>query len=353
MESLCCPSYLLFLFSESGEPKEGKLLMEKIDVPSNPGRLINAIASIGYDTEIALTDIMDNSIDAEASIVEVRLDPEPRAEEGDADTIHQYVIADDGFGMDDKTIISAFTLGTERKYRAHSLGKFGLGLKSAGLALASQICVVTKTAAMGKPLYAELSLPEVEETGRYQIGVGEPPEEMVELWKSRHGDAAHGTIVVLRNLNENQPAYASFLEYFKRYSSLVYHLFIERAKLNVFVNGTKLAATDPLFLAEAEKAGALSPESWDGRTPSKLFDLTAIDLAESVQCVVMATHLVHPPSFEGEGKRDEARERYGIEADPYTRRPRHGFYIYRNERIIATACRVIPSLLHPAGHGDV
>ena len=40
--------------------------MERVPVPIAPGRLINAVARIGYDPEVALTDLIDNSIDAES-----------------------------------------------------------------------------------------------------------------------------------------------------------------------------------------------------------------------------------------------------------------------------------------------
>jgi hypothetical protein len=123
--------------------------MEKVPVPAAPGRLIHAVANIGYDPEVALADLVDNSFDARARQIRVVLSQELQGERGETDTISQYLIADDGCGMDREALINAFTLGTRRVYLPHALGKFGLGLKSAGLSLGRQITLVSKTSETG------------------------------------------------------------------------------------------------------------------------------------------------------------------------------------------------------------
>src|SRR5258708_6991374 len=120
--------------------------MEKVAVKAAPGRLIVAVANIGYDPEVAICDIMDNSVDAGATWIRLQLDPLMQETEGETDTINTYIIADNGSGMDQDTLIEAFTLGSEREYSPHSLGKFGIGLKSAGLSLGNEIVVMTQKA---------------------------------------------------------------------------------------------------------------------------------------------------------------------------------------------------------------
>jgi len=315
--------------------------MKKIAVPSNPGRLINAVASMGYDMEVALTDLMDNSLDANASAIQVDLVVESHEEKGDSDTIKQYVIADNGTGMDQETLINAFTLGTIRDYLPHSLGKFGLGLKSAGLSLGDEIVIITKTTGMSEPMCAILSLAEVEESGKYEIDLGIPSGDTLDLWQKHRLTDSQGTVLAIRHLNDNQPSYAAFLKYFRSYTSLVYHLFMsdDTNPLSIGINGHDLASYDPLFMDEAKQNGLLQTDSWDGKTVHLLLDDTEVDLDGVAKSTITATHLVHPPSFEFEGKRDQMRDQYGIEADPYTRRQRHGFYVYRNRRIIVMAER--------------
>ncbi|WP_208108614.1 hypothetical protein, partial [Candidatus Thiosymbion oneisti] len=129
---------------------------------------------------------------------------------------------------------------------------------------------------------------------------------------------------------------------FARYCSNIYHLFLERTEdpLRISVNDEALKPIDPLFMSEAEEKGSLgNPGDWDGRSVRLLLNDKNLPLSEDVACTIAATHLVHPPTFEEEGKRDDVRDHYQIETDPYTRRARHGFFIYRNQRIIVQAER--------------
>ena len=317
--------------------------MEMVQVPAQPGRLINAVSRIGYDPEVALCDLMDNSVDAKATKVSVLLERDTHEESGDPDAIRRYIIADDGSGMDRKALINAFTLGASRTYPSGSLGKFGIGLKSAGLALGQTIALVTKTKDAEKPQCAVLSIADIETSGEYRISLGDAPEEMHKLWSEVAPDPTHGTITVLSDLHENQPSFARFVEYFQRYCATTYHMFLEDTKhpFSILINGNALSPLDPLFMVEAEANGALPQplDQWTGRTVHLLLAPQELPLGESTKCLVAATQLVHPPSFEEEGKRDEMRDHYGIESDPYTHRPRHGFYVYRNRRIIVMAER--------------
>ena len=310
--------------------------LEKVNVPANPGRLIGAVASIGYDPEVALCDLIDNSIDAHAKKIHIKLEKEEQGDEGRSDTIESYTIIDDGDGMDRDTLLGAFTLGTERDYPHGSLGKFGLGLKSAGLSLGDEIVVLTQRQDHS-PLYAKLSRSDIEQSGVYQIDLGDIPDEYAEYWENSVHEG-HGTILIIRNLVESRPPYSSFSDYLKRYCSTIYHRFLEResSSIEMRVGSTKLAPFDPLFFSKAESNGPLGdPNGWDGKNAHLLLEDT-LDLGGQ-EASIAATHLIHPPSFE----KDQAKmaEEYAINPDPYTGRPRHGFYVYRNERIIVLAER--------------
>ncbi len=324
--------------------------MEKVEVPAAPGRLINAVARIGYDHEVALCDLLDNCIDARASSVSLSVNATANEEEGTND-ITEYVIADDGSGMDRAALINAFTLGTQRKYPSGSLGKFGLGLKSAGLALANQVAIVTRNGQGGPPMSAVLTLSDIEESGRYQIDLGEASGDLLEAWEKYARNPDKGSVLLLRQLNEGQPSVAPFVRYLRRYLGQIYHYFIA-AGLEVQLNGDTVDAIDPLFMAEAESNGAMGDiASWDGKSVRLLLKASTLDLDEQASgkvnpASIEATHLVHPPSFDDEGQRAEKRSQYLLEVDEYTKRPRHGFYIYRNRRMIILSERfhgVIPS----------
>ena len=317
--------------------------MNKIDVSSCYCRLLDVSSWEGSDHASDLFDLIDNSLDAGSSHIFVTVIPKHLICQGKHDTISKYIISDDGIGMDRETLVRAFTLGSSRKYPANALGKFGLGLKSAGLSLGNRIVVLSKTEEMPAPLCAILPMAEVEATGEYKIDLGPIPTQYQEHWDKQFQGQEHtsGTTLILEELNENQPSYSRFLAYLRRCCAQVYHLFLEDSDkpLSIYINSEEpLIPIDPLFLDEAKTNGSLQdPESWDGKSAHLLLDDAPLALAGGAEAKVALTNLVHPPSFET--GREEARDHYQIEADPYTKRARHGFYIYRNRRIIVLADR--------------
>lgn len=309
-------------------------------VQPNPARLLHAIASIGYDPEVALCDIIDNCLDARATQIDVQLVQEIHEDQGETDSISQYIIADNGSGMDEAALENAFKIGSDREYSTHSLGKFGIGLKAAALSLGDRIAVVTKRPDADRPICAILSAALVEETNEYVIDIGDPPEDLATLWRRYAPSPEQGTLVVIGELNDSQPPFSKFLDYIRRFCSVTYHLFLEDTPpLGMSVNGQALKPVDPLFTKEAESSGALNPLTWSGREPHILLKPATLTLAPGVAAKVEATHLIHPPSFEADGKRNDMRDRFAIDQDPYTGSPRHGFYVYRNRRVIVMAER--------------
>ena len=176
------------------------MTLARIVVPPNPARLIHAIASIGYDTEVALCDIIDNSIDAGCEHIEVSISPLLLAGEKETDTIGFYLIADDGTGMTKDGLFNALRIGSDRTYVGESLGKFGLGLKSAALALGNRLTVVSKTVDMDDPVCAIMSATAVMTENEYYIELGQPPSDLMTLWRRTVPNANHGTLVMVSEL---------------------------------------------------------------------------------------------------------------------------------------------------------
>jgi hypothetical protein len=110
-----------------------------------------ALTNQGYGFEVAIADLIDNSIDAEADQVVVHF-------LRDADRILTLLVIDNGHGMDDVALDDAMTVGRRRQYDEHSLGMYGTGLKAASLSHASSLTVVSRTKrsrAAGRRLTAE------------------------------------------------------------------------------------------------------------------------------------------------------------------------------------------------------
>lgn len=115
---------------------------EEIELPDegdfrpSAARLIESLRDTGYSKDAAFSDIIDNSIAANATFVEVEL---------------QYmfgefrvIITDNGDGMSEKQLKNAMRYGSPKRDNPKSLGKFGMGLKTASTAFCRRLVVLSK-----------------------------------------------------------------------------------------------------------------------------------------------------------------------------------------------------------------
>src|SRR6476620_1818171 len=84
--------------------------------PPDPARLILALRQIGYSFEQAISDLVDNSINASAVLIRFICSH---------DGIRTVAMADNGVGMDAPTLHEAMRFGTSRERDPGSLGKYG------------------------------------------------------------------------------------------------------------------------------------------------------------------------------------------------------------------------------------
>lgn len=110
-----------------------------------------ALTNQGYGFEVAVADLIDNSIDAGADSVVVHF-------LRDTDRIVSLLVIDNGHGMDGAGLDSAMTVGRRRNYGGRALGMYGTGLKAASLSHARSLTVISRTKlspAAGRKLTAE------------------------------------------------------------------------------------------------------------------------------------------------------------------------------------------------------
>jgi len=105
-------------------------------IPPSPD-IVYAFTNVEYSTEAAIADIIDNSIDADASHVLIRV-------VGTADRIDHLLIVDNGKGMSSETIDHAMSFGHRRPYGSNDLGLYGMGLKSASLSQSPVMTVFSR-----------------------------------------------------------------------------------------------------------------------------------------------------------------------------------------------------------------
>ena len=99
---------------------------------------IKSLRDIGYTFEVAVADVLDNSITAKAKNVQISCIPNPNT---------MFTLLDDGIGMSNSELIDAMRLATndpDSPREGTDLGKFGLGLKTASFSQCTDLTVLSK-----------------------------------------------------------------------------------------------------------------------------------------------------------------------------------------------------------------
>lgn len=110
--------------------------MAGIEAIPSAKRLITSLRDLGYDFSQAVADVVDNSIEAGATVVSIDVEFD-----GDDSWIR---IADNGKGMRPEQLREAMRYGAEREYEIDALGKFGLGLKTASMSQCQRLSVASR-----------------------------------------------------------------------------------------------------------------------------------------------------------------------------------------------------------------
>ena len=113
--------------------------MKKITINPHSSKLITSLTSIGYKFQTAIADLVDNSLQANAS--EIYIDILSRKETAKEPCV---VICDNGKGMNKEELIEALRFGADRDYKDKDLGRFGLGLKTASLSQCDVLTVCSR-----------------------------------------------------------------------------------------------------------------------------------------------------------------------------------------------------------------
>lgn len=231
---------------------------QKIVRPS-AARLLESMRDIGYSFESALADIVDNSISAHATRIEISNDVHP-------ETGPYLAVLDDGHGMSPDELTHAMRHGSRspREVReANDLGRFGLGLKTASFSQCRQLTVVSRKNGELSARCWDLDLVVQKDEWILRLldegEIGHLPQV------DRIGPS--GTLVLwqkldrLDALSEHQDAiYAAFNQIFssaRPHLAITFHRFIAPPpgdpprRVLMFINGAEIEAVDPFVQLSA------------------------------------------------------------------------------------------------------
>lgn len=205
----------------------------------NAGILIYALQHLGYENDVAICDIIDNSIDAGATKIQVIIDEQ------------KIMIIDNGCGMDKNVLDEALKLGSNVIREDNTcLGKFGMGLSTASISIGNRTTVITKKRMSNEVLISSVDVNVVKLKNKFVKLLRNANEDEAEMFDTYVNDES-GTIVVIedctgiKNKNLNQ-----FANKMKPIIARVYRKFMP--KIEFWVNDKKIQMEDPLYLDDKE-----------------------------------------------------------------------------------------------------
>ena len=287
------------------------------EAPPDPVATIETLGALGYSTESAIADLIDNSIYARATQIDVVL------HWNGADS--WCAVADNGRGMTTSQLRRAMTIGSRDPLLPRDttdLGRFGFGLKTASFSQCRELTVGSRS--FGQRLtYRTWDLDYVRAEGRWLL-LTSPSADARALIEQRQ-PPGHGTAVLWRRLTGDlveeeaevgdRRAQQRFLQ---RVTSLERHLAMtfgrfllrESEPLLISVNGVQVRGWDP-FLAAHPATQHLPPERLSFRG----------------EAVSVAPFVLPHRSKLTEAEYEQAGGPQGWNAQ-------QGFYVYRAERLI-------------------
>ncbi|WP_265519218.1 ATP-binding protein [Nitratireductor luteus] len=222
--------------------------------PPAASALLEALRGLGYSTEAAIADLIDNSIAAGGR--KIRID---FFWQGPASIVR---IIDDGRGMDDRTLFEAMRPGGRHPLLVRDpedLGRFGLGLKTASLSQGRVLAVVSRTAG-GSESRRSWDLDYVAQADEWRLLRNIPAD--VQEHAAIPGTAS-GTAVVIgrldRLLGEDMQSEAartrfrSIARRVERHLAMTFHRFLEgpQPRLEIVIGGgdkgARIAPWDPFL----------------------------------------------------------------------------------------------------------
>jgi anti-sigma regulatory factor (Ser/Thr protein kinase) len=310
---------------------QGSVLQAQRTVELIPaaGRLIGSLRDMGYEFATAVADLVDNSIEAGATMVSIDVEFE-----GEGSWVR---ITDDGTGMGPAALREAMRYGSSRAYSDDDLGKFGLGLKVASLSQCRRLSVASRT----NRDRAEISgycwdLEHIERTNRW---------ELIPLFRQPEGPSLHellrgssGTVVLWQRLDRilgyrdpgGEPArrrLAAMCRDVEGHLAVVFHRYlsgeVRGRELRILVNGTEIPPWDPF--AREERA-------------TKRLELVRIQLGRSdVRGLVTLEPFVLPHQSDF-----SSPDTFRLASGPANWNQQQGFYVYRSHRLIQSGgwCRI-------------
>lgn len=292
----------------------------------DPVGLFDILARAGHRLPSAVADLVDNSISAGATAIEIKF-PNPN------DGGRWMCIRDNGEGMTSDQLRNAMRVGNQRVYGGSDLGKFGYGLKGASWSQADCMTVLSK-AADGVLSLMTWDRDHLSRTRTWNVLT----DPINTKYEAEVGIPETGTVVLLTKMRppaemptiKNIDSYTVEATSVREHLELVFHRYLEgvvkgREKVTITLNGVPLVGNNPM--------GHVLTKAYDPRT------ITLHEGDATKKAVISVRAFITPNEDEVERHHSaEGPEAVRIARDRISLNGRwnetQGLYFYRLDRLI-------------------
>lgn len=295
-----------------------------MEVLPSARRLMKSLRDMGYEFSSAISDLVDNSVEAGAGQVSIQVEFE-----GDNSWVS---IADNGRGMSRSELREAMRYGSSsRDYGEEDLGKFGLGMKVASLSQCQSLAVASRTSRERADIAAySWDLEHIERVNRWEILDLRENGGIPEIMKDPLRDKP-GTVVLWRRLDRLLGYAHPYGEHARKrlslmcretenYLAMVFHRFLQgegkgRRKLKIVLNDNAV-------------------EPWDPFCRSEPHTKTIRPVPIKVEHEGVTGYVILEPYILPNQSSFSSPEAFRVASGPANWNQQQGFYIYRSDRLI-------------------
>lgn len=235
--------------------------MEEICLKPSASILLESMRAIGYSPQAAIADIVDNSITAGATTVEVLYPPDAR----------YIAIIDNGHGMTSEELILAMKLGSKSANaprHVSDLGRFGLGLKTAAFSMGRRLTVASRRDGEAKVSCFSWDLDLIYNKDEWLLNKLSP-REIGKVPEIDRLPLKCGTLVLVENLDRladqrnKAESFSAQMSAVSEHLALVMHRYLDGeggVTLKLMMNNRPVLGVDP-FLRSNKATQKLSPDT--------------------------------------------------------------------------------------------
>ncbi|PSL49502.1 histidine kinase/DNA gyrase B/HSP90-like ATPase [Chitinophaga niastensis] len=244
---------------------------DHVELIPSPALFIKSIAEQGYTLSTALADLIDNSITAGATRVEILFNKKSLP--------HQLLIADNGGGMASDQLVANMRFPSndlELEREGDDLGRFGLGLKTASFSQAKKFAVISRMKGTEKFSGRTWDLDYLKDNGwALIINTDDEVQGFIDQYfsdnKNYHNldpSFSPNTLITWSNLfklrKANEQELEDELNEVRNHLSLIFHRYLDSRKLIIRLNNEIISGFNPFPLNQSDIQKVNEKHWWSG-----------------------------------------------------------------------------------------